>query len=497
MNEKNYVDMNISEYSESDFLVPVDSSDDERHEPEFEYNIFITISQPANSEAIENIEIEFELFKSYFEDLPSLTQLAIFAYLKDDYQSLAMMRQVCSEWNHVLSTEPPFSVNFMSRDEFLRYVYLNIQQTRVISQSHMIYFRDNVKIYEGEYYDFISKITSLDMRFTKFLDRQFGLKMHFMLFICGPKLVELDLSGSDVSDQMIANVLEKCPKLESLKLRNTKIDGSCLFGITDETSIIEKLDLLLCKFINADFVAWLLTYYTKLTNFHVDELQMNLIKPLLEAKNKQLTSLQMKLNDHKSHLHVEEWGPHLPKLISLTELNLSRSVCNHRGCLNSIVAFALHSCLTLTVLNVNFCSAISDEAFCQKEVNAKLKELHIAGTNVTVKTFNTKCVSLLHTLNISECTELKENDVLSIVENFENLSTIGVNFPRSEKIIQITTSYLELILQCEERLFNLYGFVKADMLIAVFEFLRTKETSLGFNSIGHGNFRIHFKNMTE
>jgi hypothetical protein len=479
-----------------------------------------------------------------FDKLSKNIKSKILSYFNYDFNVKAVIRQVCCEWNTLLKTEPCLQITELVIDpaflftnlfnkraslksedprtglkaavdrmngithhelkRFIRDKILRNVDSSKLTKFEIKLFGDKLNIITEDYMSELIRnmpsITSLDLTSVRFFtDPLSGFRPHFLLFAHAPNLVKLDLTSSDVCDVTIVSVLEICPKLESLILCKTGINGMCLLSISNETSLLKELDLRLCELIDAGHVNRFLSNYSKLTRFYIDELQVNLEKPILYCYEN-LVTLQIKINDPESYLRLENWGSLFARLKSLAELNLSRSQCSYTESINYIVASALNKCSLLTVLNLNYCNTISDGAFCSvMPVNTQLVELQIAGSQVTIHAFANLAETLnlksLCSLNLAECTHLNEAHVGVILSEFLNIKTIGVSFTNDQSLAINTIGYLDFILLCKERYFNLYGLNQEETLDIVIEYLRTKETSLGFNSIGHKNFRIYFENM--
>jgi hypothetical protein len=535
-------------------------------------------------------KLEFEPFP--FNELSKTIKLKILSFFKYDLKHVAVIRQVCCEWNRLFKTEPCLQITELeidpaflfnnlfnkyvvlesssrlfknAQDElnaaddqinsidgikfmcFVRCIMLRYVDLRKLTKFRINYFRQKCQMEQKDYISFMMRnlpsLTSIDMSGLQVTrNRLFTLRSYFAL-----NLQELDLTGSNASDRMIVDILSQCLKLESLILRRTHINASCL--LAGQSMNLKRIDIRFCAQVKVDFLIKYLDRSRKLTHFYISGVKGSIVQNL--GKNVDLARFHVQLNDMSLERDlILGWRRLLMTPNSLTELNLSySSVLKNSEWFDDLVFTALNYSEKLTVLNLNYCESVSDETFCVGLVNARLVELHLAGTRVTLKSFRFLEPFLsptLRALNISGCKLLSESEVLAIVAGFENVTTIETSFenakrqavvPRTplplapmakwdsededgeteagSKQIKVAkrdivivallneeeeriVRFLEHLLRCENRFFNLYGFAQERTLNALSELVKRTETaSLGYKSICYKNFRIHFESLAK
>jgi hypothetical protein len=478
-----------------------------------------------------------------FDSLPNEVQLKIFSYFKYRFRDLSAMRQVCRQWNQLITTEKCMKIERLVIDEdfilaspFFRHIAIDgslkvnknirrtVQQakmrigsepdqhrrvldkfikhastrfeesTRSITVSHFL--RTQLKIRNLSYLDYQHclgpSLSAIDLSHVDAFDFNYNLQEKFR-----DQVRALDFSHAQVVDAMFHEVYNRCPHLECLTLRHSTIEGYFLkIYLTEPTQALRYLDLRSCRIMR--FLLEFLEKYHNLTHFYIDEYEEEyLIGPILR-NHLQLTSLQIALNPASFVLLEYNCEKMFARLELLTELNIAKSWCTDdlERLVDQTVAKILNVCTRLKIFNVNFCGQVSDAAFTSKPVKAPLVELHVYETSLTRLTFNclaekSQLKSSLKTLNISKCRNLNQEDMSWIVGTFEMLTKIEISFNNLPNM----KCWLKQISKHPKRHFNLFGF--ADIPDEICEYLRKKKTRLRLQSVAYKNFRIHFKNMAD
>jgi hypothetical protein len=463
---------------------------------ECEYLIHITIRRRAGFKTKQTIQIEFNCVNATGENNPLLSIKPDALYLDPlvlgpaFFFANSLYRRVSHnslfrEDKNAFETELIEVIDIINksdREQLMNAVLGKVLQQVVVKESRTNYVSKKLRIDINKYLNFLT-LKLADSASLHTNQRMDISRLLAMTVFRGPGLVKLDLSLTNVNDLTVVSMLKKCPKLEILILRRTQIDGTCLLAVTDEKSNLKKVDLHLCREISAFNVVKFLANYSKLVYFYSDCLKWSMMSIPLERQNfERLTHLQLELGE-EPWKGQEKWPILFARLTYLTELNFSNSSLSDRDCFNQIVALALYNCAALIVLNLNFCQAVSDGAFCTLPVNAKLVELHVAGTGVTIVSFyklKDYLGQTLRTLNISNCMLMRDYDMGRIVVAFfENITRFEISFINSTQVPETLIRELENDLSYQNRYFNMFGFVKENTMYAVLELFIRKEKAKG------------------